>query len=459
VAIVSVGLFAAPPMAFAACSFTWGGQGANPVFHVSASQQSFGYYGTLNGVSATSGGQNFYQSGDFTLTNPGVNYQNNDWWYENSPGIQAISFASSTSGVTVTGILTPGAKAGQVAYVYLNVTYNPYPGGMWNPLNWAGTIGCSSRVMVVVDAVCSGNAALIQSTYGGTGNFEVVFPNDQISSVGQVRGAGIAHYFRNNSSWSSQPWYSDTFFESTAGPVDAVSLIESSFGNLEAVARIGTRLAHSYRDWEGSSFLWHDAPPTYFGSGVSGTPSFIQSKSGNFEVVTPLAAGGMAHYSRVGNTWGAPQAFAAGYNVSDVSLIESSYGNLEVVARMGSQLIHFYRDHVSGAWSAGMVFANGASGTPSLIQGPSSSSTPGNFEVVTPLAAGGSAHYFRDNSRYSYQPWYGPTAHFGSGNVGSAALIHSNYGNLEVVSRANCTVDHYYRNDLYQWSGPTTIVP
>ena len=286
-----------------------------------------------------------------------------------------------------------------------------------------------------------GKPAFIQSTFGVKGNFEVVAPYPT---------GGIAHYFRDNDYGGI--WHGPTaVFGTTAGAVDAVSLIESGFLNLEVVARIGTQLAHF---WRNSSGIW--SGPTYFATGVvSGTPGFIQSKSGNFEVITPLTAGGMAHYSRVGNTWSLVESFATGFNVSDVSLIESSYGNLEVVARIGTQLSHFWRNS-TGTWIANGVFANGVSGTPSLIQAPWVGVT-GNFEVVTPLVTGGMAHYYRDNSTYSYQPWYGPTAQFGTGNVDGVALIQSNYGNLEAVDGVGYSLYHYYRNYLGQWSNPTPI--
>ncbi len=40
-------------------------------------------------------------------------------------------------------------------------------------------------------------------------------------------------------------------FGANVGAVDAVSLIESNYGNLEIVARIGDRLAHFWRDFTG----------------------------------------------------------------------------------------------------------------------------------------------------------------------------------------------------------------
>lgn len=283
-----------------------------------------------------------------------------------------------------------------------------------------------------------GNPSLIQSTYGQRGsNFEVVAP---------YPSGGIAHYWRDND--SSGTWYGPTAVFGPAGQVDAVSMIESSWGNLEVVARQGAALSHYYRDYSG----WHGTG--VFATGASGIPSLIQNSNGNFELVTPLVSGGVAHYYR-DSSWHQTVVFGAGTTIDAVSLIQSSYGgNLEVVARIGSQLAHFYRDF-TGNWYGSAAFASGVSGAPSLIQGPFGS--PGNFEVVTPLAAGGMAHYWRDNSSPNH-PWY-LSSWFGSGNVAGASLIHSNYGNnFEVVDRVSCsTLQHYYRDFHGVWNGPTTI--
>lgn len=251
--------------------------------------------------------------------------------------------------------------------------------------------------------------ALIQSTFGTQGNFEMVAP---------YPGGGLAHYYRDNDQ-PLMPWIGPNVFGSPLA-VGAVSLIQSRFNNLELVARIGNYLAHFYRD--SASGTWYG--PNYFAFGVaSGTPSLIQDASGNFQVITPLVTGGMALYYRDNSVstfpWHGPIAVST-TAVDAVSLIQSSYGgNLELVARVGSQLAHFYRDSSSLNWSGPSFFASGVSGAPSLIQ--SRAGTPGNFEVVTPLAGGGLAHFWRDNSNPA-MPWNGPDP-FASGSFDGAALI------------------------------------
>lgn len=54
----------------------------------------------------------------------------------------------------------------------------------------------------------------------------------------------------------------------------------------------GSDLVHFWRD-EGHT--WHG--PTVVGGGtVSGQPGFIQANDGTFQVVAPLAAGGLGHW-------------------------------------------------------------------------------------------------------------------------------------------------------------------
>lgn len=298
-----------------------------------------------------------------------------------------------------------------------------------------------------------GNPALIQSTYGTAGNFELVTP---------YPGGGMAHYWRNND-LVIPVWNGPYIFATDVGSVDAVSMIQSSYGNLEVVARIGDRLAHFYRDFNG---VWNG--PTFFATGVSGTPAFIEgpfgTPVGNFEVVTPLVTGGMRHYWRDnipnhGAPWNASDPFAESFGeVTDVSLSKNKTGeNLEVVARAGNTLLPFYRSGVT--WiGATALFAPGASGAHSFVQG--RFGTPGDFELATPLAAGAMAHY-RRNPAAGFG--WSKTTSFGSGIINSLSLIQSNYGNnLEVVARQDdCSLMHYWRGSTgsLPWNGPYKIWP
>ncbi|HXO43486.1 MAG TPA: hypothetical protein VN999_18695, partial [Thermoanaerobaculia bacterium] len=153
--------------------------------------------------------------------------------------------------------------------------------------------------------------------------------------------------------------------DTSTGMIDAVTMIESNFdrpGNLEVVARIGGQLVFFWRDsgpnylWRGPSALISDGLTV---TGVSGNPALIQSRfgnRGNVELVVPLAAGGLAHFWRDNDDpqlpWHGPYPFGRAAGVVDaVAMIESNFGNpgnLEVVARVGNQLVFFWRDSGPG---------------------------------------------------------------------------------------------------------------
>lgn len=185
---------------------------------------------------------------------------------------------------------------------------------------------------------------------------------------------------------------------------------------------------------------------------------------GNFELIVLKTAGGMAHYWRdndsPGLVWHGPANFVASGNISGVSLIQSNFGpgNLEVVAAVGNQLVHYWREnHPPFTWHGpSPSFATGISGNPTVIQ--SSFGTKGNFEVVVARAGGGLSHYWRDNDAPGLT-WHGPF-NFGAGNLRGVSLIQSNFGpgNLEVVAMtATNQLVHYWRENHppFTWHGPS----
>jgi hypothetical protein len=329
----------------------------------------------------------------------------------------------------------------------------------------------------IVQGSAAGNAVLIQGRFGGRGNFEMVIPANGIQG-------GLAHYVRLN----------DQAFVPWAGPnpfgqglfVQGLSMIQSNFGspgNLEVIASAGGELVAFVRD-SGPAFHWFGPIPIRVNgqpiNGLSGDPCFIQSRfgtRGNFELVVPLASGGIAHYDRNNDDpsfpWFGPNVFAADVGVfSAVSLIQSNFGtpgNLEVVAIHDGELLHFSRDSGPGfRWfGPDPVTTNGrpvtgVTGNPSLIQG--RFGTRGNFELVVPLLDGGLAHFDRNNDDPAF-PWFGPNV-FGIdfGTFASVSLIQSNFGepgNLELVANDEGTLMAFFRDSgpAFHWFGPYEITP
>jgi hypothetical protein len=306
------------------------------------------------------------------------------------------------------------------------------------------------------------------------GNYELVVP---------LQSGGLAHFYRNNDD-PSQPWIGPVPFATDQGTVDAVSLIQSSFssagngpGNLAVVARMGSELVYYYRD--DTTFTWHG--PTLITTGVAGVPSFVQARpgtfgtKGNYELVVPLQSGGLAYFYRDNDDpsmpWAGPVTFGTELgSVDAVSLVQSNFsthfaetgvqgpGNLAVVARVGSDLLYFYRDDVAPfAWHGpSTTIATGVTGNPAFVQArPGTYGAMGDYELVVPQLNGGIVHFYRDNDNPS-QPWIGPTATFAPSLdvVAGVSLIQSNFstagngpGNLAVVSVVDNQLEYFYRDD------------
>ncbi|MFO0722217.1 MAG: DUF4185 domain-containing protein [Myxococcota bacterium] len=212
-----------------------------------------------------------------------------------------------------------------------------------------------------------GTPSMIQSSFGAQGNFEVVVPS---------AGRGLLHFWRDND--HGMTWNGPTQFFAEWGHFDAVSIIQSNYGqNFEGIARRGDELLFFY--WDGA---WKG--PWHLGSGAAGNPSLIQSRfgaQGNFELVVPSTGGGVDYYWRDndhGMTWNGPYRLFGEYGAFDaVSLIQSNYGdpgNLELVMRRGQSMTVAWRVNVD-PWSGPVVVtmptdpAYSVEGTPLLRRG------------------------------------------------------------------------------------------
>jgi hypothetical protein len=164
--------------------------------------------------------------------------------------------------------------------------------------------------------------------------------------------------------------------------------------------------------------------------------------AGNFEAVVQ-SGGGLVHVWRNNDDpalpWSVSAPFATNLqgHIQGVALIESSFGNLEIVVVANNELMHFFRSSLSDTdWTGPTAtIASGVSGTPALIQRSSTSGSGaiGNFEVAVPSADGGLLHFTRNNNVAGF-PW-GLQASFQlqTQYIG-ASLILSSFGNLEVVA-------------------------
>jgi hypothetical protein len=339
-----------------------------------------------------------------------------------------------------------------------------------------------------------GNPALLQGRFFSPGNFELVTP---------LASGGLAHYSRVNID-PALPWAGPETFGEDLGPVDTVTMIQSNFttggpGNLELVAHWSGELLFFWRE-DVPPYIWHG--PSIFplnlpGSGtVVGNPSMIQGRfgsRGNFELITPLGDGGLAHYWRDNDdpnlTWHGPTIFGQDVGIFDTaSLIQSDFssggpGNFDLIARFGGQLLYYWREDVPPwRWFGPEVLPLSApgqnarlvTGYPSFVESRFGPFLKGYFQVVAPLADGGLAHYTRDNNTTGL-PWNGPEI-FGTevGRFDAVSLIQStfsssntNIGNLELVANFENVLLHFWREDITQiadvtnfstlWYGPWIV--
>lgn len=120
---------------------------------------------------------------------------------------------------------------------------------------WRGSdIGAEWHGTELITTGVAGTPSMIQSSNGGKGNFDLVTP---------LRSGGLGYYWRDNDD-PHLHWYGPFMFAMNIGTVDAVSLIQSDFGeqgNLELLAQIDNQLAFFWRDsgmdrrWNGPQYL------------------------------------------------------------------------------------------------------------------------------------------------------------------------------------------------------------
>jgi hypothetical protein len=99
----------------------------------------------------------------------------------------------------------------------------------------------------------AGNPVLIQTRFGTKGNFELVVPSQT---------GGLLHFWRNNDA-PGLPWSIPTPFGEGLGAVDAVTMMQSDYGNpgnLELVCRVGNAMRWFWRD-SGPAFFWNGPFP------------------------------------------------------------------------------------------------------------------------------------------------------------------------------------------------------
>ncbi len=327
-----------------------------------------------------------------------------------------------------------------------------------------------------------GNPVLIQGSFNadqGHGNFELVVP---------FAAGGIGAYYRLNNV-PGLPWQQSATFGQGIGPVDGLTMIQSSFGepgNLEVIANAVGTAQFFFRD-SGPSFTWNgpwalvaDGQPI---TGISGAPVLVQSRSGhvgNFELMCALQGGGLAHYWRDNNApdlpWHGPSTVLSPDIVFDaVTMIQSSYGdgqNLEVIGQSGQQLYFFWRSNSADNFQWHGPYPLTFDGPPVIMGGGNLAliestfgSQRSNFELLGVVATlfGGQGplyHAFR-NDDVPDKPWAVTTTFGESTPEAAVSMIQSNFGdpgNLEAVIRLESGgLAFAWRVADQAWNGPVVL--
>jgi hypothetical protein len=142
--------------------------------------------------------------------------------------IDAVSLIQGDRG-TPPGALEAVVRSGtRLGHIWRDQT----PAAAWHLTAWFG------------DGT-AGNPVLIESSFPGARNFEVIVPSAT---------SGLIHFYRNNQAFGT-PWSGPRPFATNLGKVDAVAMMQSTFqGHLEVVCRIADRLYQLFRDASGTWF-------------------------------------------------------------------------------------------------------------------------------------------------------------------------------------------------------------
>ncbi len=274
------------------------------------------------------------------------------------------------------------------------------------------------------------------------------------------------------------------------------SMINSDYGSeghLEVILRIDNLLYLYISPFGGSeNTTWQATGGPLRADGhiinfVRGNPAFIQNKipgltHQDFEMIVPKLDGGIRHYTRNSSgNWTTkeligyyshvitPQEILNSFpnlptpprimHYNYVTMIQSDFGTLEVIARSGSQLFSFFFDRNQNKWGdpgiikIGDNAINDAAGNPVLIQSNFGSGAHKNFELIVPASAGGLKHYVRDNSNNDMK-WSHAGTFAEDHHIDYVTFIQNQLNNnFEVVVRRANRMYSFFRDSSFNWHG------
>ena len=279
--------------------------------------------------------------------------------------------------------------------------------------------------------------------------------------------------------------------------------IQSDFLNYEMVIRRGNKVSHFFRDNNDPSLPWHygsDVPigtnPRELNPTVDSVSFFQDDFSsrlyphGNFEVLIhsfePIPQGvadslATYYFDFKAKQWFGPfTVIADGNPVTGVTgkpvIIQSDFGNFEMVVPQGDTLTHYWRDNSDGGkpwqyathpWHKGFEILSPIFGHKMQLGGVgffqskrfrSGPGNLGNFEVIahiteqSPFLGGGTIDglntYTLDwgTMKWTVQAVL-PDGNTVNGVTGRPAYIESDFGNYEVIVPQGNRLAHYWRDN------------
>lgn len=332
-------------------------------------------------------------------------------------------------------------------------------------------------------------SAFIQIDQGkSSGAFELLVP----------RGTDINDYTHPEGTILEGPWqHVHTLKLPKENPqARALSLIQNTSGGLEAIVRVSSPQGGDYlvayeidptfdpaSDWQGPIEPLADDERI---DHVTGTPAFIQSDSGEFDLLVPRGAI-IDHYTHPEGTilegpWKRVHTLklskeGAKIQITSVSLIQNTLGGFEALARVspsqgaGSDYLVAYEfdpeSDPPADWQGPIdLFADDGqidhvTGTPALIQ-----DSEGEFELLVPRGAV-TDQYTHEYGSILDEPWHHIqtlTSPDANAQITANWLLQSQSGKLEAIARVSPPAgagDDYlvgYESDPgAKWQGPVKL--
>jgi hypothetical protein len=292
-----------------------------------------------------------------------------------------------------------------------------------------------------------------------------------------------------------------------AGSTPNGNYIQSDFGNYEMVIQQGEKVIHYWRDNNNPTYPWHYGSVVTAGSNpfdtfrrIPDSVSLFQDDfpsrlypHGNFEVLVhftettktlpPSTTDYLAtcYFDSKENQWSGPfEIIADGKLITGVTgkpvIIQSDFGNFEMVVPQGDTLMHYWRDNSDGGqpwqyanhpWHKGFEILSPIFGHKMQLGGVgffqskrfrSGPNNLGNFEVIahiteqSPFLGGGTIDGLNTYTLdWGTMKWTVeavlPDGNTVSGVTGRPAYIESDFGNYEVIVPQGNRLAHYWRDN------------